>query len=242
MIFRVFFAAFAAGLLSAVLITGMQALITAPMILEAETYETASGDHDHSTHEHIETASNAEAQVASDDVAQEEWGPEDGLERQAYSFLANFVVGIGFSLLLIVGLTFEKGHVGTGRGILWGIAGFAVFTMAPNLGLPPELPGMPAGDLTARQTWWVATILLSAAGLGATVFGKSSIIKVLGLVLLVLPHVWGAPHGVGDSDVPAELAARFTATTIILSAVFWVMIGYFSSLIFARLGENQQKI
>ena len=172
---------------------------------------------------------------------QKEWGPQDGLERQAYSFLANLVVGIGFSLLLIVGLTFEKTPFGTGRGVLWGLAGFAVFTMAPNLGLPPELPTMPAADLTARQIWWLSTILLSAGGLGIIVYGKSSIIKILGLVLLALPHVWGAPHATGDSDIPPELAAQFAASTIVLSALFWVMIGYFSSLVFNWVGEKQQK-
>ena len=240
MIFRITFAALAAGLLSAVLITQIQAFVTTPMIIQAETYETSSGGHDHSTHNHNEEQNDKEEQAASDDVEQEEWGPQDGLQRQAYSFLANLVVGIGFSLLLIVGLTFEKGPFGASRGVLWGLAGFAVFTMAPNLGLPPELPTMPAADLTARQIWWLATILLSAAGLGVTVFGKPPI-KVLGLVLLALPHIWGAPHASGASDVPPELAAQFAASTIVLSALFWVMIGYFSSLVYNWVGEKQQK-
>ena len=135
-------------------------------------------------------------------------------------------------------MTFEKSPFGASRGVLWGLAGFAVFTMAPNLGLPPELPTMPAADLTARQIWWLATILLSAAGLGITVFGKSPIIKILGLVLMALPHIWGAPHVSGDSDVPPELAAQFAASTIVLSAVFWVMIGFFSSLVFNWVGRK----
>jgi cobalt transporter subunit CbtA len=241
MIFRIFFSALAAGLLSAVLITQIQAFVTTPMIIQAETYETSSGGHDHSTHNHDEAQNDKEEQVASDDAQQEEWGPQDGLERHAYSFLANLAVGIGFSLLLIVGLTFEKAPFGASRGVLWGFAGFAVFTMAPNLGLPPELPTMPAADLTARQIWWLATILFSAAGFGITVFGKSTIIKILGLVLLALPHIWGAPHATGDSGVPPELAAHFAASTIVLSALFWVMIGYFSSLVFNWVGEKQQK-
>ena len=239
MIFRIFFAALAAGLLSAVLITQIQAFVTTPMIIQAETYETSSGGHDHSTHNHNEAQKDKEEQVVSDDAEQEEWGPQDGLERQAYSFLANLVVGIGFSLLLIVGLTFEKAPFRASRGVLWGLAGFAVFTMAPNLGLPPELPTMPAADLTARQIWWLATILLSAAGLGITVFGKSPIIKILGLVLMALPHIWGAPHVSGDSDVPPELAAQFAASTIVLSAVFWIMIGFFSSLVFNWVGRKK---
>lgn len=240
MIFRIFFAAIAAGLLSALLITQIQAFVTTPMIIKAETFENSSGGHDHSTNKHKDAQKDLKEQVASDDAEHEEWGPQDGLERQAYSFLANLVVGIGFSLLLIVGLTFEKAPFGNGRGVLWGLAGFAVFTLAPNLGLPPELPTMPAADLTTRQIWWVATILLSAGGLGITVFGKSPIIKILGVLLLSLPHIWGAPHASGVSDVPPELASQFAASTIVLSALFWVMIGYFSSLVFNWIGEKQQ--
>jgi len=238
MTFRIFSAALAAGLLSAVLITQIQALVTTPMIIKAETFETSSDGHDHATHDH----SNKKQQEGNDDSEAEEWGPQDGLERHAYSFLANLVVGIGFSLLLIVGLTFEKSPFGVGRGILWGLAGFAVFTLAPNLGLPPELPTMPAADLTARQIWWSATIILSASGLGLVVYGKNLLFKLLGLVLLAIPHVWGAPHANGVSDVPPELAAQFAASTIVLSALFWVMIGFFSSFAFNWLGEKQQKV
>ncbi len=48
-------------------------------------------------------------------------------------------------------------------GLLWGLAGFVVFVLAPNFGLPPELPGMQAGDLMQRQIWWLATVVLTAA-------------------------------------------------------------------------------
>ncbi len=240
MIFRVFAAALAAGMIAAVLITGLQAIITIPMILEAETYETAGGGHDHGSHDHGEsTDEHADASTNGEVEEEEEWGPKDGMERLLYTLLANCVAAIGYALLLVVGLTFDKSSASAERGIVWGIAGFAIFTLAPSLGLAPELPGMPAGDLAKRQIWWIATVLFSGAGLGAAVFGKSAVIKILGLVLLVLPHVWGAPHGVGESDVPAELAARFAASTVVLNAVFWVMIGYFSGLIFARLGKKE---
>lgn len=45
--------------------------------------------------------------------------------------------------------------VGTfGDGRLARMAGFAAFTVAPALGLPPELPGMMAADLGPRQARW----------------------------------------------------------------------------------------
>lgn len=235
MVFRVFAAALAAGLLAAVLITGLQAVTTTPMILEAETFEASARD----------SGANAVEQDTEDAVEQdseEAWMPQAGLERLLFTLLANIGAGVGFSLLLIVGLTFDPGPANAGRGVSWGVAGFAVFTLSPALGLPPELPGMLAADLQARQLWWLATVVFAAAGLGLAVFGKSTVIKAAGLVLLVLPHLWGAPHGVGVSRVPAELAARYSAATIALSAVFWVMIGYFSGLVFARLGAKKQDV
>jgi len=225
MVFRVFATALAAGLLSAILITALQSVTTAPMIVEAETYEVASPGHDHATHDH-------DAEVP--------WMPADGLERMLYSLLANFGAGVGFSLLLIVGLTFDLPAVGAGRGVLWGTAGFAVFTLAPALGLPPGVPGLAVPDEQAAQLWWLGTVLFSAAGLGALVFGKTSVFKVLGLLLLVAPQLWGAPHAMGESLAPATLAARFAATSIVLSAVFWLAIGYFSGAIFARLGAQKE--
>ncbi len=224
MIFRVFAAALAAGVLAAILITGLQHFITAPMIFEAETYETADVNHDN----------------AAPPAEEQAWTPAPGMERLLYTLLANLVAAIGFSLLVIVGMTFDPPLASAGRGVLWGMAGFAVFTLAPNLGLAPELPGMLAAALKERQIWWLAAVVFSAGGLGSMIFGKSLIVKALGPVLLVLPHLWGAPHIAAESRVPAELAARFSASTIVLSAVFWVVIGYFSGLIFSRLGERRQ--
>jgi cobalt transporter subunit CbtA len=224
MVIRVFVAALAAGLLSAMLITGLQSVTTTPLILQAETFEVASHAHSAGENENHEP----------------EWMPADGMERMLYTLLANFGAAVGFSLLLIVGLTFDLPSVSGGRGVLWGIAGFAVFTLSPAFGLPPELPGMAAADLQARQFWWLATVLLSASGLGCLVFKKTIIFKALGLIFLVAPQVWGAPHGVGDTLVPAGLAARFSAMSIILGAVFWLAIGYFSGTIFGRLNERSK--
>ena len=83
------------------------------------------------------------------------WAPADGMERTTYSFLANIVTGIGFALLLVAVSELAGGILSWRQGVLWGLAGFAVFTLAPGLGLPPELPAMPAADLGARQFWWV---------------------------------------------------------------------------------------
>ncbi|MBL6932872.1 MAG: CbtA family protein [Rhodospirillales bacterium] len=230
MVFRMFAAALAAGLLSAVLITGLQSFITAPLILEAETFEEVAPAHNHDGHSHGD---------ATAQPSWAPWAPEDGLERQLYTLLANCGAGIGFALLLVVGLSFDLPALSARRGVMWGVAGFSVFTLAPALGLPPGAPGMPTPDEQAAQIWWLLTVLLSGAGLGSMAFGKSFVIKALGAVLMVLPHLWGAPPlNAIDSQLPPELAARFAASSIVLSAVFWVMMGYLSGLFFSKLGER----
>ncbi|MBC8267222.1 MAG: CbtA family protein [Rhodospirillaceae bacterium] len=224
MVFRIFAAALAAGLLSAILITALQSVTIIPLIHEAETFEVAAPTHDHTaTTEH--------------DHSESEWMPAEGMERMLYTLLANFGAAVGFSLLLIAGLTFDLPSLSARRGVLWGLAGFGVFTISPALGLPPGIPGLAAPDEQAAQLWWLATVVLSAAGLGCLVFGKTIAFKAPGLVLLALPHLWGAPPVISESLVPAYMAARFSAMSIVLGGVFWVLIGTFSSLIFARLGE-----
>ena len=46
------------------------------------------------------------------------------------------------------------------------------------------------------------------------------------LALLVLPHLVGPPHAhVFESKVPAELAARFAALSLVVQAVLWISAG-----------------
>ena len=83
--------------------------------------------------------------AAHDHPAAAEWEPENGFERSAYTLAADLLTGIGFALLLAAGLTLRGGDAGWHDGLFWGLAGFAAFTLAPGMGLPPELPGSEAG-------------------------------------------------------------------------------------------------
>ena len=219
MIYRIFSSALVAGFLSALLITGLQALITTPLIIQAESFEISSPADINSTNED----------------ATEEWMPEDGMERTLYSLLANFGAATGFALLLLVGCSFDIASTNGTRGILWGIAGFSVFTLAPSLGLPPGTPAMLVPDHNAAQIWWFITVIFSAAGLATIVFVRSNLLKILGIVLVTLPHIWGAPPVIdGESLVPANLAIAFSTASIVLSAIFWIVIGFLSGLLFER--------
>ena len=98
-------------------------------------------------------------------IVTSEWEPEEGLQRNAFTVAANILTAIGFALLLTGVYAIRGRQVMWREGLLWGLAGFVVFTAAPGLGLPPELPGMAVAELTARQTWWIATAAATAGGL-----------------------------------------------------------------------------
>src|SRR5262249_38283050 len=106
---------------------------------------------------------------------------------------------------------------------------------APAIGLPPELPGMSAADLAARQQWWLLTAAATAAGLGLIVFANPIALRVAGAVLILAPHLIGAPaapHGAGG--VPAELAAAFATASLATAAAFWLLLGSVSGWLYRR--------
>ncbi|MCB1739296.1 MAG: CbtA family protein [Gammaproteobacteria bacterium] len=245
---RIFFAAIVAGLLAGALISGVQSVTTTPIILHAE--ENEGGGQDHSaTSPGVNSIQLAVFDAATGKLLhrigesapaankEEGWAPEDGLERTLYTTLANLLIGTGFSLLVVAGMVLSGRPVKVGTGVLWGAAGFVVFTLAPGLGLPPEVPGSMAAELGARQSWWIFAAAGAALGLGLMVFADKLYWKAVGIVVMVLPHLVGAPHpaSIGGA-VPPELAGQFAATAIVVSAIFWVMIGGFSAAFYRRLG------
>lgn len=219
---RILTAGLVAGLLAGTVITAAQMLQVTPLILAAETYEQAAGHHQHQ-HEQGTPASAHHAEGSDG------WAPEDGLERAAFTWLANVLTGAGFGLLLAAAMGFAGRPVEWRRGMLWGVAGYGAFAVAPALGLPPELPGMVAADLPARQMWWLMAAGGTAAGLALMVFARRGLrrpLQLAGLVLILLPHLFGAPHAaIEQGPVPAELAARFAVASLAASALFWVVLG-----------------
>src|SRR6266511_1239773 len=111
--------------------------------------------------------------------------------------------------------------------------------LAPARGLPPELPGSFAADLAARQLWWAFAAGSAALGLGLLVFGRKTVLKVLGVIVALVPSIVGAPspESVGGS-VPPELASQFAATSIVVSAIFWTLLGWLSAVFYQRFDET----
>lgn len=218
------FIAAAAGLLAGLILAALQTYATVPLILQAETFENAGGGHHHGMAAEVVPADAAAEHHAAAEA--EAWAPADGFERFAFSLAVNVLSGIGFALLLVAVSEFTGGISTWRQGMLWGFAGFAVFTLAPGLGLPPELPAMPAADLFARQVWWVGTVAATAAGLALIAFRGTVLLSVIGVALIVLPHVIGAPQPAShESPVPADLHHQFVVAVTVTNLIFWVALG-----------------
>jgi len=125
------------------------------------------------------------------------------------------------------------------NGLVWGLCGFMAVTLAPAMGLPPELPGMPGGDLVARQIWWIGTIAATGAGIYLIATRSEAWAIALAIVLIGLPHIIGAPAVVQmESAVPPGLAAAFAANAIAANAIFWLLIGQFLGLALNRTAKD----
>jgi cobalt transporter subunit CbtA len=196
-----------------------------PNIKESHSVETQIDviKHDHGAHTDNE----------------EIWSPQDGMERSLYSLAANILTSIAFALLLVAGFTIYGGLITLHHGLLWGFAGFACFSFLPGLGLPPELPASAAGDLLARQMWWLGTAAASVVGLSLLVFTSNGW-RLGGLIIMILPHAIGAPVPEADAigASPPELAAHFVMFALFASAVMWIILGVAAAFLFDRFSTG----
>jgi cobalt transporter subunit CbtA len=209
------------GVIAGIGMTAAQQLTTVPLILKAEVYEQAEEAKAPPAHTH-----ESEAAAAHEHEHGGGWAPQDGFERTAFTLAANVLTGIGFALLLIAVSELAGGILNWRQGVFWGLAAFAVFTLAPGLGLPPELPAMPAAELGARQAWWVATALCTAGGLALLVYGRSVLAVIAGVALLVAPHIAGAPQPLShDSPIPETLHHSFVVAVVMTTLVFFMLLG-----------------
>lgn len=219
---RILLTALIAGFIAGLVSFAIQQIKLSPLILQAETYEKHDGDE----HHHEAESWHHEA---------ESWSPENGLERNAYHALANIGVGVGYALLLVGAFVLRGDKIDAKNGVLWGIAGFAIFSLAPTFGLSPKLPGSMVADLTASQIWWLATVCATAGGLAVLVFARHTALKILGIALLTAPHIIGAPAPANiGGTVPPELNAAFAAASLGVSAIFWLTLGAVSGWFYGR--------
>jgi len=216
---KIVFSAAAAGLLAGLIVSAVQSIWMIPLILKAEKYEAAT------------TAASMTVSPATF-YGKKITTPSAETSRTALTTLSNVIIAIGFAFLLIAGFA-VKGEVDWHKGTFWGIGGFVAFSLAPSLGLPPELPGTFAAPISARQLWWLLTALLTAGGLALSAFSPGWGWKTLGAALIAVPHVLGAPYSAKHGGLsPEALIHQFTAASIPTSMIFWILLGGLSGFFF----------
>lgn len=237
MLIRVLLTAIFAGVIAGAFATAAQSWRVIPLILEAERYEEAGFSHGHGDFSH------GDENPASDENQQHranEWKPSEGFERSLFTMLSNVIAGVAFSTILTAGILLARQEISLKSGLVWGVCGFVAFVLAPNFGLPPELPGMAGGELRDRQVWWLATVICTCAALWIFAFKRGLVWMGAGLVLVLLPHFYGAPQPDSQSSaVPAHLAAEFAVATMVTSALFWLFLGGVLGWLLDRVARTQ---
>lgn len=240
---RLIWCALGVAVLVGSLQSGLQQFQTLPILLAAEVFEGQKVEPAPvPAHVHADAAAHDHAHSA------EAWEPSDGLERNAWTWVANVLHAFSMALLLlaVMGLWAYRRGSRTGSlrlALAVAAAGWLSLHLWPSLGLPAEVPGMEAAALGARQGWWLLAVV--CAGLACTTVAAGSLVwrwPVAGL-LLALPFIVGAPQHGGDALAGfsgaahaqmALLEARFFWATTWMSLSFWAGLGLLGAAVFGR--------
>ena len=224
---RIFVSALVAGAVAGLIAAVLQFLFVIPLLLEGELYETGARVH------------------FADGAAESESGApalEWDFQRHSLTVAFSMITWIAFSLVLtaLMALRARSGWAITVEsGALWGLMAFLAVQLAPAAGLPPELPGTAAADVTDRYVWWIGTIVAAGLALWLLTNKLNAASVALAIALLVAPHVIGAPHldryyGVA----PPELSAHFVTRSLAVTAVVWTVMGAVIGWVWQRDGEG----
>lgn len=231
MINRLLMVAVIAGVLTGLVSTTTQLMWAVPLIHAAESFEAAgegAAGHQHKMHEDGVGHGHVHGSEAS------EWSPADGAERSWWTFVTNASLAMGASLVM-AGLLLLRGTGSVRTGVAWGAMGFVAFSLAPALGLPPELPGTVAADLGNRQAWWLSTASATLVAMIVLLRTRHRALRAAAVGLAILPHAIGAPHpDVALSLVPTGLQSEFVAASLLSMLVFWLVLGATTGYLFSR--------
>ena len=212
MIARYITSALFAGALTGLVAGLLQLWFVQPVLLHAELYESGALTH-----------------FGAAPVSAHPELPGFDLVRDGLSLIFTMLTYTGYALMMVAVMSIaeERGAQIDGRsGLVWGIAGFVAFHLAPGFSLAPEVPGVAAADVTARQIWWFATAGAAVAALWLIGFGRNWTAYGVAVILLAAPHVIGAPEpDVLTGPVPTEIGALFAARAFGVGLAAWVVLG-----------------
>lgn len=246
MLFRqIVFYALLVGILSGVVLSVVQFWQVIPIIQTAEGYENSSANvamndelsHDDAFADKPSADAHSHSHSGHSHSAGS-WSPKEGFERTSFTFLSNVLTAMGMALLLLFAIVSsnKKGSLAKLNwryGLLWGVAGYAVFYLVPSLGVPPKMPGMISAPLETRQLWWLVAVSSTAIGLAVIAFTKSPW-RWGGLAIFAVPYFISAPQApavIFSSSSPQVineltiLADQFVSATAIANATFWLALG-----------------
>ena len=227
MLKRILTSAVFAGVVAGVLAAFLQLWMVTPALFEGELYESGA-------RVHFATDGSPQSQAGAPPI----W--EDPM-RHVMTVGFNIVTYTAFAFLMIAGFAIRerRGYLVTPKqGLIWGLCGFIALQLAPAIGLPPELPGTPAAEVGLRQTWWIACVICTGAGLALIAFGANAIAISSGFIALMLPQIIGAPHlDTYFGVAPPELSAHFVSLTLGAAAMTWALLGYIAATLWFRFQE-----
>jgi cobalt transporter subunit CbtA len=216
-----------------------------PIVLAAEAYEDQKAE---PAHEHVHAAGAVPHEHTHDHGEEAAWMPAAGLERNAWTWVANALNAFAMALLVFSTMgawVWLRGPaLGTPRlALAVAAAGWLSLHLWPSLGLPAEIPGMDAAALGARQAWWVLAAAGAAGACATLAFGNARWRWLAAALLLALPFAVGAPQPAGDllagfsGEAHAQLqrlAHDFVWATTWVSLSFWAALGGIGGWVFAR--------
>ncbi|WP_394790633.1 CbtA family protein [Rhodoferax sp.] len=242
---RLIWCALGVAVLLGSLQSGLQQFQTLPILLAAEVFEgqkvepVAAPAHEHA---------HADAAAHEHTHGPEAWEPADGLERNAWTWVANVLHAFSMALLLLVVMGLWSHRHGAPQAslrlaMLVAAAGWLSLHFWPSLGLPAEVPGMEAAALGARQGWWLLAVLCCGLACASLAYFQQHWRIAVAAALLALPFIVGAPQPGGDAlagfsaDAHAQMAlleTRFFWATTWLSLSFWAGLGLLGAVAFGR--------
>ena len=203
------FAGFITGVVSAII----QLIFLQPILLHAELYEVGSLVH-----------------FGNNNSAADHGKIPFDLQRNGLSILFSALVYTGYAFILVALIAYVSSldlEINNASAILFGVCGFFTVHLAPSFGLPPELPGAAAADVVPRQVWWVFCVLATAVGIWVISFGGNFMYVFIGIILILIPHLIGAPEPEFFSGpTPPELASHFASRALAIGGVAWIFLGY----------------